>query len=229
MAGTKRSDIKIEMWEIDKLIPYENNAKVHNEDQIAKIAKSISEFGWDQPIAVDKNGVIIKGHGRTLAAKALGMTHVPVVCRSDLTDDQVRAARLADNRVAQGGMDMAILQAELAELNKLELDLSLTGFDERELAFLNEDLGEMDDTALITDLTSSVEEHTTETETKVEEVKTREITVAKAFGFQKVKASDEALFNRFMTQVEEDTGKESYDALVHFMNELVGDNAEVQD
>ncbi|MFH3639762.1 ParB/Srx family N-terminal domain-containing protein, partial [Acinetobacter baumannii] len=81
---------------VDDVKPYELNAKIHSEEQVAKIAESIARFGWDQPIVVDKNGVIIKGHGRRLAAIKLGLIEVPVLVRDDLNEEQVKAARLAD-------------------------------------------------------------------------------------------------------------------------------------
>ncbi|AVI39345.1 phage tail family protein (plasmid) [Acinetobacter baumannii] len=84
------------MWIVDDVKPYELNAKIHSEEQVAKIAESIARFGWDQPIVVDKNGVIIKGHGRRLAAIKLGLIEVPVLVRDDLNEEQVKAARLAD-------------------------------------------------------------------------------------------------------------------------------------
>ncbi|AVI35233.1 ParB N-terminal domain-containing protein [Acinetobacter baumannii] len=90
------SELKIQMWIVDDVKPYELNAKIHSEEQVAKIAESIARFGWDQPIVVDKNGVIIKGHGRRLAAIKLGLIEVPVLVRDDLNEEQVKAARLAD-------------------------------------------------------------------------------------------------------------------------------------
>lgn len=90
------SELKIQMWIVDDVKPYELNAKIHSEEQVAKIAESIARFGWDRPIVVDKNGVIIKGHGRRLAAIKLGLIEVPVLVRDDLNEEQVKAARLAD-------------------------------------------------------------------------------------------------------------------------------------
>ena len=122
--------MKVQVWPIEKLKPYENNVKIHDEKQVGKIAESIKRFGWDQPIVVDKDGIIIKGHGRTLAAKSLGLKEVPVLVRDDLTPDQVNAARIADNRVAMGDIDTEGLQRELQLI-----DLDLSGiFDAKELA-----------------------------------------------------------------------------------------------
>jgi len=105
--------MKIETWPIDKILPYENNPKLHN---VEWIAKSIQEFKIDQPIVVDGQGVIIKGHGRLKAAQQLGLKEFPVVVRTDLTPEQVRLARIADNRTNEGGWDSDLLSAELSDI-----------------------------------------------------------------------------------------------------------------
>lgn len=110
---------KIEMWPIEKVKPYPKNAKKH---KVKWIAKSIKEFDFDQPIVVDKKGIVIKGHGRLEAAKQLELTEVPVIVRKDLNKKQAAMARLADNRAAQGGgFDIEILGEELETL-KLDYD-----------------------------------------------------------------------------------------------------------
>jgi len=116
--------MKIEQWSIDRLKPYEMNAKRH---KIAWIAKSIEQFDFDQPIVIDAAGNIIKGHGRLEAAKKLGMETVPVIVRTDLTEKQVRLSRIADNRAAQGaGFDEKKMSFELDAL-KLEFDKKVLG------------------------------------------------------------------------------------------------------
>lgn len=122
-----RSDI--EWRSVDSIIPYINNTKQHSDEQVAKIAGSIAEFGFDQPIVVDGNHVLIKGHGRLLAARKLGLTQVPVLVRTDLTPTQVKAARIADNKVAESEWDQNLLKLELIELKASDFDLGLTGFD----------------------------------------------------------------------------------------------------
>ena len=108
--------------EVDKLIPYPRNAKKHDETQISNVAESIKQFGFVQPVVVDKNGVIVIGHCRTLAAKKLGMKTVPCVMVDDLTDEQVRALRIIDNKTNESPWDMELLGDELA-------DIDLSGFD----------------------------------------------------------------------------------------------------
>lgn len=122
-----RSDI--EWRSVDSIIPYINNTKQHSDEQVAKIAGSIAEFGFDQPMVVDGNHVLIKGHGRLLAARKLGLTQVPVLVRTDLTPTQVKAARIADNKVAESEWDQNLLKLELIELKASDFDLGLTGFD----------------------------------------------------------------------------------------------------
>ena len=112
--------------QISELKPYKNNPKVHTEKQIEQIAKSIElTKGLRQPIVIDKNNVIVCGHGRYLAAKKLGYDTVPCELVDDLTDEEIKAYRLIDNRIAQGGIDIGI---EMSELEDIELDLTDFGF-----------------------------------------------------------------------------------------------------
>lgn len=109
--------MKITEMQLDKLHPYENNPR-NNADAIEKVANSIREFGFLVPIVVDKNGVIAAGHTRYEAAKLLGLEKVPCVMASDLSDEQVRAFRLADNKVAEiAAWDFGKLNEELASLS----------------------------------------------------------------------------------------------------------------
>ncbi|MDD7470019.1 MAG: DUF4417 domain-containing protein [Oscillospiraceae bacterium] len=121
---------KYENVKIDKLKPYPNNARTHNKKQIEKIAKSIKEFGFINPVIVDKDYGIIAGHGRVLGASELGMTEVPCIFVEDLTEEQKRAYIIADNKLAlDAGWDYDLLKLEIEELNDLDFDVSLTGFD----------------------------------------------------------------------------------------------------
>jgi ParB-like chromosome segregation protein Spo0J len=134
--------MKIEQWPLEKPIPYARNARVCPESAIAKVAASIHEFGFKNPILVDGGGVIIAGHTRLLAAQRLGLETVPVVVASDLSAAQVKAYRLADNRTAQEtSWDYEMLEIELQELVALEYDVVVTGFDAQELLDLKGDAG----------------------------------------------------------------------------------------
>lgn len=125
----------IDIRDPDQLTPYGNNPKTHPEKQVEKIAESIREFGWDQPIVVDGNDEVIKGHGRLEAAKRLSLSHVPVIERTDLGDAEKRAARIADNRTSDSMWDDAKLAAELDALDtpSIDIELDTTGFDPDEL------------------------------------------------------------------------------------------------
>lgn len=119
--------MKIEYIKTAELKPYEKNAKKHPADQIAHIANSIKEFGFRQPVVVDRDNVIVIGHGRVLAAKNLRLDEVPVVRADDLTDEQIKALRLADNKTNESEWDFDLLSGELDEI--FELDMSDFGFD----------------------------------------------------------------------------------------------------
>ena len=130
----------IEKITLDKLIPYINNARTHDEAQVAQIAASIKEFGFTNPILIDNEYGIIAGHGRLMAAKKLGLKEVPTIMLNHLTETQRKAYILADNRIAlNAGWDNELLALELQELDdltELDFNLDLTGFSEIELANL---------------------------------------------------------------------------------------------
>jgi len=124
----------MELWSIDRLIPYARNPRTHSDAQIAQIAASILEFGFNNPILVDINAGIIAGHGRLLAARKLKLEQVPVVVLDHLTETQKRAYILADNKLAlNAGWDPELLSLELADLKEADFDLDLTGFSSEEL------------------------------------------------------------------------------------------------
>ena len=121
--------------EISKLTPYENNARTHSEAQLNRIAESISEFGFINPILIDKEYGIIAGHGRMMAAKQLGIDKVPCLFIEHLSEEQKRAYIIADNKLAlDAGWDYDILESEMKALQEMDFDLELTGFTEDEIA-----------------------------------------------------------------------------------------------
>lgn len=128
---------RIELWPLERLVPYAKNARTHSDEQVAQIAASIAEFGFNNPVLVDTNAGIIAGHGRVLAARKLGIDQVPVVVLDHLSETQKRAYVLADNRIGENaGWDDEILRTELTDLKDADLDLALLGFDEDEVANL---------------------------------------------------------------------------------------------
>jgi len=129
----------LEYIALETLIPYARNSRTHSDAQVAQIAASIREFGFTNPILIDAEGGIIAGHGRTMAARKLGLDEVPCIRLKNLTDAQKKAYIIADNKLAlNAGWDDEMLKVELTELKDLDFDLSLIGFDADELANLLE-------------------------------------------------------------------------------------------
>lgn len=122
---------------ISKLVPYVNNARTHSPEQIAKLRSSLREFGFINPVIIDRDFGIIAGHGRVVAAREEGLTSVPCVFADHLTEAQKKAYILADNRMAMdAGWDEKLLRIEIESLKAESFDVSLTGFDEKELSDL---------------------------------------------------------------------------------------------
>lgn len=129
------TDFTVESWPIDRPIEYARNARKMTQEAVDKVAASIKEFGWQQCIVVDEDGVVLAGHTRLRAAKKLGLPHVPVKVASGLTDAARKAYRLADNRTAtENKTDYELLALELSELKEeYGYDLALTAFDQHEI------------------------------------------------------------------------------------------------
>ena len=131
---------EIETWPIDRLRPYVRNAKVHGDDQVAKIAASMAKFGWTVPCMVADDGELIAGHGRVLAATMLGLKEVPVIRLGHLDEAERRAYRIADNKLTElGDWDEAMLRDEIAGLLAEDFDLSLLGITDEDLDALLQD------------------------------------------------------------------------------------------
>jgi ParB-like chromosome segregation protein Spo0J len=128
---------RIELWPLDRLKPYERNARTHSAEQVAQIAASIVEFGFTNPILVDSSDGIVAGHGRFSAAQELGLKTVPVVVLDHLSERQRKAYILADNQLAlNAGWDLDLLQTELADLRDDHFEMDVIGFTETELGDL---------------------------------------------------------------------------------------------
>ena len=121
--------IKIVYRNIRDLKPYKNNAKKHPKEQVERIANSIREFGFTQPVIVDQNNCVVAGHGRILGAKKAGLKQVPTVCLEELTEEQIKAYRLVDNKLNESEWDKKLLDEEIKELFKSDvLDMEVFGF-----------------------------------------------------------------------------------------------------
>lgn len=130
-----KTTTEMQLVDINKLIPYVNNARTHNAQQINKLRSSLREFGFINPVIIDRDFNVIAGHGRIMAAKEEGISEVPCVFVDYLTEAQKKAYILADNRMAMdAGWDEELLKVEIEALQAEDFDLSLTGFDESELA-----------------------------------------------------------------------------------------------
>jgi ParB-like chromosome segregation protein Spo0J len=132
--------MEVKLINIDKIKPYDKNPRI-NDNAVDKVAESIKQFGFKQPIVVDSNSVVIVGHTRLRAAQKLKIKEVPVLVADDLSDEKAKAYRLADNKTNEfSEWDIELLQGELMELNDFEIDMSDFGFDYDELnKSLNDD------------------------------------------------------------------------------------------
>jgi ParB-like chromosome segregation protein Spo0J len=129
--------LDVEHWSTERVVPYEGNPRIISETAVEKVAASLTEFGWQQPLVVDEEGVVIAGHTRLLAAQRLELAEVPVHVARGLAPEKVAAYRLMDNRSAdEAQWHFDLLQHELEQLLALDYDASLTGFDELEIATL---------------------------------------------------------------------------------------------
>lgn len=120
--------LNIKYKQIKELKPYKKNAKKHTKEQVEKIANSIKEFGFTQPVIIDKNNSVVAGHGRILGAKKAGLKQVPTVCLEELTEEQIKAYRLVDNKLNESEWDYNLLDEELENLEE-DINMDLFGFD----------------------------------------------------------------------------------------------------
>lgn len=211
---------KVEMWPIDKIIPYEQNAKIHTEVQIESLAKVIRSQGWDVPIVVDRHGIIIKGHGRRLAAIHMGLKEVPVICRSDLTPAQVKAARLSDNRVALTDFDANLIKNELTALSQESFDMGSIGFDQHELDMMLKALDEVN-TEVFENETSPGSAPTENEDKNHKTAKSDLVDLATILGFKLIPNTAERDLAKFMSYAESMTGKRGGDAFAEFCASVV--------
>ena len=219
------SNFPVQNRSIETIFPYPDNAKIHSDTQVDLIATAIKTYGFDQPIVVDKNGVIIKGHGRRLAALRLGMKQVPVVVRTDLSEEAVKAARLSDNKVAEGEVDTTLVQKELNALADADYDLGSIGFSERELGFMLDNITELDEDAFVDDLDTAVAEVEAQTATKIEAMQSEEVPLVKALGFKSVPRAKERVINAFMLKLRADYELPADQAFLRFIEDLVTESA----
>jgi len=126
---------------IDKLKPYKKNAKKHDERQIQNVAKSLELYGWQQPVVIDKNNVIVIGHCRILAAKQLGMKTAPCVIASELSEEEINALRIVDNKTNESAWDLPLLEAEVQtiDLSEFEFDFDFPALEEDSVEIIEDE------------------------------------------------------------------------------------------
>lgn len=222
---TKILENKIELRSLDTIHPYPLNAKKHDDAQIARLATSIKKFGWrGNPILVDREGVIIAGHGRRLAALKLGLTKVPVVVEQDMSAEEARAFRLADNRVAMSNIDNDILKEELLDLGEDLGDLLDNIFDKKELDFAIADIMDVDESVFESDLDTVMDEQNANTDDKIKASEEKNVSLTKLLGFKEVKGSDAIYVTRWIAMLEEESGtRTGAEAFMEHVRGVVGD------
>lgn len=129
--------MRVELIDIEKLIPYAMNARTHSDEQVAQIAGSIKEFGFNNPVLIDADNGLIAGHGRVMAGRKLGLKEVPAIRLEHLSENQKKAFILADNRIAlNSSWDYTLLENEMRDLADADFDLGALGFDAKELEMI---------------------------------------------------------------------------------------------
>lgn len=206
----KKAVERIESWPLENIRPYENNAKIHTEEQVKEIAASIKRFGPDQPIVVDGEGIIIKGHGRWMAAKLLGMKNFPTIIRTDLTAAEANASRIVDNRVARTDDDANRLKIELDGLvtsDDISIDdLMELGFNKKELDFSINDFADLNTDETIADIEEATESQISKTEGLVAALGSRQVNLHQVFGFKHVPGEYAKSVADFVTMITADSG-----------------------
>lgn len=217
------SHAPIESWEVGRIKPYPLNNKIHSPKQVTSLARSIESQGLNDPITVDKEGVIIAGHGRLEAVKILGWTHVPIRHLHMLTKEQADKLRIAANKTASTDYDWDALQREIIRLSQTGTDMTDIGFDEKELTMLAGDIGELDLGSVADDIAAEVESFEEETRESAKKAEGDEIPLVKAFGFNRLPIHGKRVVTKFMAHIESKTGLQGSEALMRFMEAYTSD------
>lgn len=215
------STAPIESWDLDQVLPYPENNKIHPPKQVEALAKSIKSQGLNDPITVDADGYIISGHGRFQAIQSLGWVKVPVRHLKMLTKEQADKLRIAANKTSSNEYDYDALQRELNRLGGLGVDLDDIGLDDKELEMMVGEIGDLDMDMIEGDIGDAVQRFEDESEQEAEELEGEEITLSKAFGVKKVPLKTRKLATAFMADIEESTGLEGANALIKFMEDYI--------
>lgn len=207
-----------EMWDLTRLVPFAKNAKKHDPAKITALAGLMKANGFTQPIVAERDGTIIAGHGRRMAALEAGLARVPVfVFQGSKT--QADAMRLADNQVVSKDYDVGLLQEEIARLAE-EIDVSGLGFSTKELEFLIDPIPDMDTSLFVEDVHAAVEDQREKNEEAAREVDASTAPLADAFGFRRLTVKQSRRVRAFMTQIEAETKAKGADAFMVFLDNL---------
>lgn len=217
------SDDKVQAWDIDRLIPAENNNKVHTDVSVAKLAKSMDRIGQISPVIVDKDGVIIAGHGRARAAMTLGWSKIKVI-QLDVDRQTAIKMRLADNLMSNQNYDQEAILSEIGELGDMTDIEHMIGDDKMAdmlRGMLASDL-DMNDEAIADDITKSVEDFETESDERMSQIGDEEAPLRRAFGFDKLTPDQTRRVKRFMAMVIDETGQaDPRDAFIEWIDEVM--------
>ena len=197
---------KIEYLDPHSLVPYQANAKLHSKKQVEALAAAIKKRGFDQPITVDNEMVIITGHGRCEAAILAGLPTVPVIVRDDLSVEEVKAKRLEDNRLSSTDYDTEAMQEEIEALSNIGFD-EIFGFDQREMEmFLSDPLMMTDDDDFIADLEDEAERQEKEQLRISAEVSESTVSIQTVIGFKDIPVSCSRTVANWFGRIEEQHG-----------------------
>lgn len=223
----KTKAIKVETWDISRLVPYEKNAKKHDPEQIERLAETIKRQGFDVPIVVwpipgtDK-GSIIKGHGRRLAALKLGMDKVIIIVRDDLTEEQADVARISDNAVSSIQYDTRMLAEETERLMKsFDFGKFDFGFNQKEADLFLKQTDTVDINSLTSNVSESVAEQKREDAVRVVEIDQERVPFKGIFGSKDVSTEQARILSLWFESVKMKTGLEGVEALTKWAGETM--------
>jgi ParB-like chromosome segregation protein Spo0J len=216
-SGPDISHAPVESWTLNRIKPYPENNKKHSAAQIKELVKSIESQGLNDPITVDKKGVIISGHGRFEAIKVLGWKVCPVRHLKMLTPVQADKLRIAANKTSSNEYDYDAMQRELSRLSGMGESLDDMGFDAKELEMMVGSIGELDMDSISDDIITAVGDFEDEAREEAAKIGDEEVSLSKAFGLSKIPLRSMRTAKVFMGAIERETGLVGSDALVKFM------------
>jgi hypothetical protein len=214
---------KVQLFDVDKCIPYPKNNKLHPAEQIDRLAAAMKASGFDQPIVLDIDHVIIKGHGRLLAAIKNGMTKVPVIIRDDLSKAEADAARISDNITTSTAYDTRAMQEEIKRLlanSDDGLTADMMGLSQKEQDMLLADTEIPDLSVIMNDTHADIAAQRADDAVRVAKSDQSEVKLNDAFGFKTVTGEQARAIAHFVARAEGQTGKVGRDAVIDCLTGL---------